>query len=86
MTLPQYCATHSLKEFMELIELDHNDPTRKNKMEDIINVPAGEASLALTDVKHYVINEDGSRTEGTPEVLGEVQAGEGPVATEHVAL
>lgn len=55
-------------------------------MEDIVNVPAGEASLALTDVKHYVINEDGSRTEVTPEVLGEVQAGEGPVATEHVAL
>jgi hypothetical protein len=47
-----------------------------------------EMAMALTDVKHYAITFDADgneiRTEVEAPVLGDVQEGEGPVATEFV--
>lgn len=54
-----------------------------NDYTDLPVVDASEVTTAPVDT-YVVVNADGTSTEVTSEVLGTVQEGEGPVATEFV--
>lgn len=86
MSLPEWCQTHSLKDFMELVDLGHSRPNKEKKMNDTVNDVVAELPVVeATEVQHFIVQidpETGAETRIPVSVAGAVQEvpAEQPVA------